>query len=345
LDGKQSMQIHNEEVRIVLADAVLAGTLVAPAEAWPCPCVILVSGSGANDRDETVCGHAPFRIIADYFAACGYAVLRCDDRGVGGSTGDADAQDFDGSVADVGAMCRWLAAHPAVDATCLVLIGHSEGGLIAAAAGTAVGARAVIMLAGPSVPIEGMLHEQARSVSAEHGATAAQIEHERRMNERVFALARSDRDRSVIERELEDVIRMHLRSWPDAPEWDERTVDDSARRMASVVSAPAYRSLLRQEPAVILERCICPLLAVYGGKDTQVPGVANADGFRQVTAGRRGAEVRLFPNHNHLFQPAGTGAIAEYETLPPAPDVAVLREIAEWLAAVEPGAAPDRRGA
>lgn len=337
-------QIHTEEVRIELADADLAGTLVAPAEAWPCPCVILVSGSGANDRDETVCGHAPFRIIADYFAACGYAVLRCDDRGVGGSTGDADAQGFDGSVADVVAMCRWLAAHPAVDAKRLILVGHSEGGLVAAAAGPEVGARAVVMLAGPAVPIEWLLHEQARSVSAEDGATAAQIDHERRMNERVFALARSDRDRSVIEREIEDEIRIHLRSWPGAPQWDERTVDDTARLMASVVSAPAYRSLLRQEPAAILERCISPLLAVYGGKDTQVPGVANAETFRQVTAGRRGAEVRLFPNHNHLFQPAGTGAISEYETLPPGPDVEVLREIADWLAAAEPSAAPDRRG-
>lgn len=335
--------MRSEEVRVPVAEAVLAGTLLVPPGAGPCPCLLLVSGSGANDRDETVCGHTPFRTIAEYLVTRGYAVLRCDDRGVGGSTGDAGEQDFEGSVADVVTTCAWLAGHPSVDPGRIALLGHSEGGLVAAAAGPRVAARAVVMLAGPSVPIEELLHGQARTISAEGGATGAQIDHERRMNERVFALARSDMDRAVVEREIEEVIAAHLRSWPEAPAWSEATIADGARRMASVVSAPAYRSLLRQEPAAILGRFTGPLLAVYGGKDTQVPGAANAHAFRQIAAGRRGADLRLFPNHNHLFQIAATGAISEYESLPPGPDPAVLREIADWLAAIEPAGAPSRR--
>jgi dipeptidyl aminopeptidase/acylaminoacyl peptidase len=211
------MLLRHDEVRIPVTGAVLAGTLLAPAGAGPHPCLLLVSGSGPNDRDETVCGHTPFRTIADHFAARGYAVLRCDDRGVGGSTGDADRQDFDGSVADVVATCAWLAGHPAVDPRRIALVGHSEGGLVAAAASSQAGARAVVMLAGPAVTIEGMLHAQARAISAEAGATAAQIEHERRMNTQVFALARSDAAKADVQRAIEHVIRTHLQSWPDVP--------------------------------------------------------------------------------------------------------------------------------
>ena len=338
------MQLYTEEVRIPVAGAVLAGTLLVPTDAWPRSCLLLVSGSGANDRDETVCGHTPFRTIAEYFAACGYAVLRCDDRGVGGSTGNAGEQDFDGAVVDAVATYGWLADHPAVDPGRIGILGHSEGGLVAAVAGQRVGAWAVAMLAPPSVPIERLLHEQARAISAEAGATAAQIEHERQMNERVFALARSDRDRAAVQLELEEVIRMYLRSWPDAPASDEEAVGQNARIMAAVVGTPAYRSLLRQEPAAILGRCTRPLLAVYGGRDTQVPGVANAEQFREITAGRRGAAVMLLPDHNHLFQRAGTGSISEYETLPPGPDAAVLRAVASWLLTAEPHAARDPAG-
>ncbi|WP_438024636.1 alpha/beta hydrolase family protein [Sorangium sp. So ce233] len=329
------MDACSEEVRVPAAQAVLAGTLLAPTGAGRRPCLLLVSGSGANDRDETVCGHTPFRVIAEYFAARGHVVLRCDDRGVGGSSGDAGEQDFAGSVADVVTTCRWLASHPAVDAERIALLGHSEGGLIAAAAAPQTEASAVVMLAGPAVPIEWLLHEQARTLSAEAGATPAQIEHERRMNEQVFALARSSRASAAVRSEIERVIREYLRSWPDLPAVDEAAVDENARVMAGVVGAPAYRSLLRQKPAEILGRLDRRLLAVYGGKDVQVPGAANADACRRITAGHRHATVRLFPGHNHLFQQAGTGSISEYEVLPPGPDTEVLREVADWLSAAD----------
>ncbi len=338
------MRVCSEEVRVPVGDAVLAGTLLAPAGDGPHPCLLLISGSGANDRDELVCGHTPFRVIAEYFASLGYAVLRCDDRGVGGSTGDASKQDFERSVEDVVATSRWLAGHPAVDAERMALLGHSEGGLLAAAAGPQTVAWKVIMLAGPAVAIDGLLHAQARTLSVEGGATPAQIDHERRMNERVFALARSHRGQTDVVAEIEDVIRASLGSWPDLPDIDEATINDNAEVMASIVTAPAYRSLLRQDPRVILSRLDQPLLAVYGGKDVQVPGATNAEAFKRITSGRLRATCQLFPDHNHLFQLAVTGSISEYESLPPGPDLVVLREISDWLTAAEPGAAVDWRG-
>jgi uncharacterized protein len=329
------MQPLNDEVRIPVRDAVLAGTLVAPADRVAHPCLLLVSGSGANDRNETVCGHTPFKTIAEYFLARGYAVLRCDDRGVGASTGDAGEQDFDGAVADLVAAYRWLAQHAVVDPERITLLGHSEGGLVAAAAAPQLGARSVVLLAAPSVPIEELLHQQARAISVEGGATSAQLEHERQMNMQVFALARSKGRTEVILRELEELIATYLRRWPDAPEPDAELVRDNARLMARVVGAPAYRSLLRQDPKAILARCSRPLLAIYGGKDTQVPGAANTAAFRAITTHHACDRALVFPHHNHLFQLAKTGSIREYETLQTGPDEPVLQAVADWLLAAK----------
>lgn len=294
----------------------------------------MISGSGANDRDETVCGQKPFRVIAEYLAIRGYAVLRLDDRGVGSSTGSASSQDFAGSVADVVHTCRWMADHPVVDKARMALLGHSEGGLIAAAAAPRTIASAVVMLAGPAMPMEQILHEQARMLSLEAGATSPQIAHERQMNERVFALARSDAGPDAVKLKIEAVIRRHLRSWPDLTPLTDAAVTENAKVMASVVGAPAYRSLLQQRPEQLLARVKQPILALYGSRDVQVPGVANAEACARICAGNPHGKVLLLPEHNHLLQKAVTGSIDEYETLPPGPSDDALGAVFEWLEAV-----------
>ncbi len=323
------------EARIPAEGAILAGTLLSPADTGPRPGILLITGSGANDRDETVCGHTPFRVIAEHFAADGYAVLRCDDRGVGESTGSAQDQDFNGAVADVISACDWLASQPSVDPQRIILFGRSEGGLIAAVAGRHVNAHRVIMLASPAMPIELLLHEQAKSISKESCATLAQIDHEYQMNKQVFALSRSHGDTLVVVSEIEKVIQSHFRTWPDIPLMDEATIKESARVMAEVVSSPAYRTLLRQDPSEIINRFAGPILAIYGGRDLQVPGRLNMDAFLLITAKRDNTVVRFFPDHNHLFQHAVTGSISEYASLSPAPDTNVLREVTAWLEAPE----------
>jgi len=236
-------------------------------------------------------------------------------------------------VSDVVTLYHWLTEQPSIDPGRIALLGHSEGGLIAAVAGSQINASAVVMLGGPSVPIEELLHEQASLISKEYGATAAQLRHERDMNERVFALARSDLDASKALTEIDAVIQDHLRSWPDSEKLGEDDVRNNARIMANIVVASAYRSLLRQDPASILAGFTGRILAVYGGLDTQVPGLTNAEAFRECTSNNPRADLRLFPDHNHLFQRAKTGSISEYENLPPGPTVEVMRDINDWLAA------------
>lgn len=331
------------EARIPAEDAILSGTLLSPTRTGPWPGILLITGSGANDRDETVCGHTPFRVIAEHFAADGYAVLRCDDRGVGESTGCARDQDFNGAVADMISACNWLASQPLVDPQRIILFGHSEGGLTAAVAGQHVNAHRVIMLASPAVPIELLLHEQARSISEESCATLAQIDHEYRMNKQVFALSRSHGETLVVASEIEKLIQSYLRTWPDTALMEEETITENARVMAEVVSSPAYRTLLRQDPSEIINRFTGPILAIYGGRDVQAPGRLNMDAFLRITANRDNTAVRFFPDHNHLFQLAVTGSISEYASLSPAPDTKVLQEITAWLEVSEPSDGPKSR--
>jgi uncharacterized protein len=325
--------MRSDEVTIPVAGATLAGTLLVPEVEGRGMGAVLIAGSGAHDRDESVCGHAPFRVIAEHLARRGVAVLRCDDRGVGGSTGEAEERSFEETVDDTVARARWLAQREEIDPRRIVLIGHSEGGLVAARAARDAGAMAIVALAGPATPIEAMLHEQARRLSLEGGATPEQIDHERSMNEAVFGIARSSRDHADARDAIDAAIRDALRRWPGA-ELDESTIVESAAAMASVVSAPAYRSLLRQDPGAALADLACPIFAAFGERDAQVPGPESAAACARILAGRERCLVRLFEGHNHLFQRCVTGAIAEYETLGASPSEEVLQAISDWLASL-----------
>lgn len=309
------------EITFGSAGLRLSGTLTRPS-GQARAVAILVSGSGANDRDETVCGHKPFARIAAYLAELGVACLRYDDRGVDRSEGDATLTTFEDSIGDICAAARHLENLHGFRGLPLTLIGHSEGGITAAAAATRIEPKSVVMLAGPAVTIESLLYGQAAAISREGGATPAQIAHERAMNEVVFALARGPSADPT--REIARIIRDFLRSWPDTEPIERLDADQAAMAMADIVAAPAYRSLLRQDPHAILAGVRCPILAIYGGLDTQVPAIDNVEAFRLATRANAAARCKVFPEMNHLFQPAVTGSISEYETLPPAPDEAVM---------------------
>jgi hypothetical protein len=314
----------------------LTGTLSRGSAEGVSPALVLLSGSGAHDRDETVCGHTPFKRMAGFFSRRGYAVLRYDDRGVGASSGDAERTEFDDSVADARAAFWSLACTAGIDMERISLLGHSEGGLVAAKASQGLPAQAVLMLAGPAMPLEPLLHRMNRAISQEAGATPRQLEHEQRMNEAVFAVSRGPATQEAALAEAAAILLRFLRSWPDVPPFDEDTARGSAETMARIVCAPAYRSLLRQRPHEILAAVDKPLLALYGGKDLQVPGAENLAAFRQATVNNPSAEGRLFDGLNHLFQPARTGSLSEYEALPPGPADVVLEAMAAWLDALPP---------
>jgi pimeloyl-ACP methyl ester carboxylesterase len=180
-----------EEVQLTnkLAGVTLAGTLTRPNLAGPAAAVLLVPGSGTQDRDESLCGHRPFLVLADHLTRSGLVVLRLDDRGVGGSTGDKDECGHEELLSDVRIALDFLTLHEAVDPNRLGLVGHSEGAcLAAAAAGQFPDLAFVVLLACAAGRGEDGIHEQSVLMARAAGATEEQIEHERRMNDRVFEI-------------------------------------------------------------------------------------------------------------------------------------------------------------
>ncbi len=323
--------IVEQEFAFRSGDLRLAGTIARTPGEGSAPAVVLLSGSGAHDRDETVCGHRPFRVLSDGLARSGFAVLRFDGRGVGGSSGDAERADFQDAVDDAGAAFRALRSEAGIDGARVSLLGHSEGGLVAAAASAGLPVRSIVLLAAPAVPIESLLHLQARNLSIEAGATEGQVAHERRMNRAAFEVALGPAPEAEALREASAVYGRFLETWPGVAPFDAGTISQSAETMAAIVCAPAYRSLLRQDPERILAAVEAPVLAVYGGRDTQVQGPENREAFLRAVRGNPRADVLLFDEANHLFQAAGTGSISEYEGLPPGPTQEVLRAIARWI--------------
>ncbi|MDQ8697833.1 alpha/beta fold hydrolase [Hyphomicrobium sp. LHD-15] len=311
-------------------DIPLAGTLTLPSNQWPVPAAILASGSGHHDRDETVSGKKPFKVIAEYLGARGYGVLRFDDRGVGESGGLAEEATFETQIADLIAARDFLMRDDRVASHRIALIGHSEGGLVAAAAANQTNAP-VVMLAGPAVALDELLHWQAWRVSSEMGATEQQLAYERRMNTEVFALVRSVEDPENRKRRTQDLIEGYLRSWPGHSWSNREEISEAAAQMASIVAASDYRSLLLQHPQEILSNLKSPVLALFGDLDCQVEAQSNLNAFREATKANPAAEAGIIPGLNHMFQRARTGSIQEYERLGDSPSPEALAYLERWL--------------
>jgi pimeloyl-ACP methyl ester carboxylesterase len=321
---------RDEEVRVPNPSAegvTLAGTLSLPAEPGPHAAVVLVSGSGAQNRDEAMFGHRPFAVLAEHLSARGIAVLRLDDRGMGtstGSFGEATTEDF---ASDARAAVDWLGARPEIDPARLGLIGHSEGGLVAAlAAGGNPRVRFVVLLAAPAVPIEQVLLAQRRDIGVLQGVPEAQL----LVSEPL--LARAFRAAEAAASDSQGAVDVASALTPDVLE--ALGIQEAERPFfVQLLAGRWMRHFLRLDPAALLSRLEVPVLAVAGTLDRQVACVPNLAAIRAALGGSHELTVLELPGLNHLLQEAKTGAPAEYATLGEAPAPAALAVISSWLAA------------
>lgn len=298
----------------------LAGTLTLPEGAGPFPAAILISGTGPQDRDETVFGHKPFAVWADALARRGVAVLRFDDRGVGRSTGDFAASTIADFAKDAGAALTWLAARPEIDADRIGFIGHSEGGVVVPLAlENRGGAAWMVALAGPAASGADIIEQQARRMGLASGAPVEAVEAAEVNRARLMEIVlRHPDDGDAARRELE-------------PELLARGLEPAlAAQTAAQLSAPWYRWLVAHDPAASLGALTIPVLAVYGEQDLQVPADQNAPLMRRY---RPDADVVVLPGLNHLFQPATTGLPVEYGQIETTLDPSVITLVVDWIAA------------
>ncbi len=311
----------------------LAGTLTLPDSAGTFPAVILIAGSGPNDRDETVLGHKPFLVIADHLTRNGFAVLRYDKRGVGKSGGDfrlATVQDF---AEDTKAAVAFLRSRKDIDHKNIGLLGHSEGGVVApmfAADNKNIGF--IVLMAAPGVPGIDIVMAQNEYSMRQQGMEPENIERLQKLNRENFE--------SLLTWENTETNRTDLRErlshlWEQLPILLKlkQKKEPFVRSQFNAMVLPGYRSFLKSNPEEYLQKVSVPVLAVNGEKDTQIFATENLDAIkRALDKGRNYRyKIKAYPNLNHLFQESETGNVDEYIQIEQTISPEVLSDIKQWM--------------
>jgi hypothetical protein len=294
-------------------------TLTLPNGPGPFPAVLLITGSGAQDRDETLFEHKPFLVLSDYLTRRGIAVLRVDDPGMGGSTGASPKDTTFDFAHDVETGVAWLRQRPDIDPRRIGLIGHSEGGLIAPMVASKDPSVAFIVLwAGQGVRGAELMAEQARAVVLAAGAPAAVADHTRDVQAKVMQALIANPDPAAARAAIDAVMKE-----AGAP-----PITDQA---FAAVNSPWYRAFAAYDPAPALRSLRIPVLAIIGSKDAQVPAAQNIPALRVALTDDPKAEVVELPGLNHLLQPATTGAVDEYGKIEITIDPSALNLIGDWV--------------
>lgn len=335
-DPKRPYLYRDEDVMFanVAAGIRLAGTFTVPNTAGPHPAVVLLTGSGPQDRNEEIMGHRPFLVLADHLTRQGFAVLRFDDRGFGKSEGDfSKATDLD-FVGDALAAVAWLKTRPEVDAARIGLAGHSEGGIVAPrAAVQSKDIAFIVLMAGVGVPMDQVLVRQAADLMRIAGAGEAMIAKQNELQRDLMRLVRANGPgldtQSKVRASLHESVKNISKEDASALGLTEAMID----AQVTMVSSPWFAEILRYNPAVTLAQVRCPVLAVNGEKDMQVAARENLRAIEQALkkGGNPDVTVIELPGLNHLFQSSQTGAVAEYATNEETFNAKALNTVSEWL--------------
>jgi hypothetical protein len=337
-DPKKPYPYVEEEVAYenAAANVKLAGTLTLPKSPRPAPAVILITGSGAQDRDESIMGHRPFLVLADYLTRRGIAVLRLDDRGVGGSTGDPTAATTEDLTLDVLAGVAYLKTRREIDPQKIGLMGHSEGGIIAPLAASRSGDAAwIVLLAGTGVTGEEIIHRQSLLLGQALGVKEAELAVSRAGAERIFNIIKHQPDLAKAQQQVRDaMVELATAATPSPDDKTKKTIEDSSDARAKALVSPWFRFFLTYDPVPVLKKVRCPVLAINGQMDLQVDPKQNLPPIEAAlkSGGNSDFTVKELPGLNHLFQHSATGSPTEYgkidETIAPE----ALELVADWIA-------------
>ncbi len=318
-----------------LDKVTLAGTLTIPESPGPFPAVLLVSGTGPNDRDQLIWGHRVFLVLADYLTRQGIAVLRYDDRGVGRSTGDYDKGTFEDFKKDALAGVEYLKTLPQIDVKKIGLAGHSEGGAIGPlVAAESTDVAFMVLMAAPGLSdFDGLLKQFTDGYRAK-GASEKAISVKSSILRKIFYTIRHEDDLNAARTKIRNILQ---KSKPELAK-----LSASERKKIELESvdtynfdwmlSPSFSSALRYNPKETLMKVKCPVLAINGEKDKQVPkehlkgveAALKAGGNLQYT-------IKEFSGLNHLFQTAKTGSPSEYTRIEETISPTVLKVISEWI--------------
>jgi pimeloyl-ACP methyl ester carboxylesterase len=323
-----------EEVTYTNGAVKLAGTLTLPPGDGPFPAVVMITGSGAQDRDETLLGHKPFLILADHLSRHGIAVLRADDRGIGGSTGsvpDSTTADF---AQDALAGVRFLKAHPKIAGDRIGLIGHSEGGVVGPlAASQSSDVAFVVMLAGTGVPGPEVLILQSERIARAEGTPEEKIQRQSAAIRRMVDAIRAESDPAAREAKLREAAREQAATMTPDELRAAGGADGVIDRGVRTFNSPWFRYFLTYDPRPALRLVKVPVLALNGELDLQVIPDQNLPEIEKALkeGGNKDFTIKRLPGLNHLFQPAKTGSPSEYAKIETTMDPLVLDTVTQWI--------------
>jgi pimeloyl-ACP methyl ester carboxylesterase len=312
----------------------LAGTLTLPKEGGPFPAVLLISGSGPQDRNEELVGHKPFLVLADYLTRRGIAVLRVDDRGVGGTTGKPMESTIEDHAGDALAGVAFLKSRPEIDAKKIGLIGHSEGGLVAPAAAVRSSDVAfIVLLAGTGVTGEEIVYRQGELIALAAGASAEAVAKNTAMQKQLFAVLKAEQDNAAAAVKIDALVKEATEKLTPEERKAIEGLEELRKAQLQMLFTPWFRHFLTYDPAPVLAKLKCPVLATGGEKDLQVDPKQNLPPIEAAlkAAGNTDYTIQELPGLNHLFQHCQTGSPSEYGTIEETINEAALKTVGDWI--------------
>lgn len=313
----------------------LAGTITIPKNATVVPVVIMITGSGPQNRDEEIMGHKPFWVIADYLTKNGIAVLRYDDRGIGKSTGNFSTCTSEDFARDAQSAVDFLKTYPGIDPKKIGLAGHSEGGMIAPM--VAVNDKDVafiILLAGTGLTGEEILMLQSELIARADSVPENEIKQALEINKKIYEIVRKNKDNTKAAKKIREYFEEAKKNMTkeEQKELSLMFIEGSIRQ----VLAPWFRYFLSYDPRKLLKKVSCPVLAMNGGKDLQVPPKENLKSIENCLKNGKCKihKEKEFPGLNHLFQHCTTGSVSEYSIIEETFAQEVLEEMKLWILAL-----------
>lgn len=327
---------YSEEVTFQneTAHISLAGTLTLPKKEGNFPVVILISGSGPQNRDEEIFGHKPFLVISDYLTKNGIGVFRYDDRGIGQSKGNfktATSADF---ATDVESAITYLKTRKEINKNKIGLIGHSEGGIIAPmVASKSKDVAFIVLLAGTGIQGDQLVLLQQQLIGKASGVSDEELQKSKLANRKVFDIVNKSTSLEQLQIDLTNYIKQTLKDNPNGEKPAEMSDDDFIKLQLKQIATPWMYYFIRYNPAPTLEKVKCPVLALNGEKDLQVPPKENLAAIKEALSkgGNKKVTVKELANLNHLFQECKTGSPQEYATIEQTFSPIALTEILKWI--------------
>ncbi|MBD3369979.1 alpha/beta fold hydrolase [Candidatus Fermentibacteria bacterium] len=333
----EDLPYHSEDVEMQGDDYVLSGTLTIPEGEPPFPCVVLLSGSGLQERNENVFGFEVFGTLADHLTRSGIAVLRFDDRGFARSTGSLEGINDSSMAVDAGLALDLALADERIDSGAVGLLGHSEGSNIAfmQAVQRPADVAFVISMAGPALDGYHLILDQLEVILELQGHSEEEIAEKLALQRQVMDAVLAGEDLSSLDtlfrrqvtEQLDDLSEEELAQIGDVDTYVEMAVQQSM----SQVSSPWFYNFLSHDPTELVARVDCPVLALFGSLDVQVTAEANLEPMREALEDNPDAEVIVVEGANHLFQAASTGGVDEYPALEKDFIEGFKRTVSDWI--------------